>query len=356
MSPRRARSGKNVVADLDYRGGVLPVIDLEDLATVDGRRRLRDVTHDVGFFYLVGHGVDDDLLTRVQTVAHDFFALPAAEKLSIGMINSPHFRGYSRLGGEFTNGQIDWREQIDIGPEREPVAGATGYMRLQGPNQWPAALPELRSAIDEYNTALATVSLRLLQNWAAGLGADPHLFDTAFAHAPATLIKLVRYPARPATEVNGDQGVGAHKDSGVLTLLLLESGSAGLQVEASDGTWIDAPPQEGAFVVNVGEMLEVATGGFLRATKHRVITAPGAPERLSIPYFFSPALDAVIPTVELPADLAAQARGVEQDPANPLFSTYGENTWKSRTRAHPDVFERWYPDEAAQRVGIPQSH
>lgn len=329
---------------------MLPVIDLDELATAEGRALLRDVTHEVGFFYLVGHGVDEELISRVRAAARAFFALPERDKLSIAMINSPHFRGYNRLGGEFTNGEIDWREQIDIGPEREPVPDADGYMRLQGPNQWPASLPELRSAVSEYNDALAGVALRLLQNWAAGLGADPHVFDSAFAELPATLIKLVRYPARTEATVAGDQGVGAHKDSGVLTLLLLEPGSAGLQVKAGDGSWIDAPPREGAFVVNVGEMLEVATGGYLRATKHRVLTPPGAAERLSIPYFYSPALDAVIPTIRLPKTLADKARGVEQDPANPLFTTYGENTWKSRTRAHPDVFERWYPAEAAART------
>jgi isopenicillin N synthase-like dioxygenase len=98
-------------------------------------------------------------------------------------------------------------------------------------------------------------------------------------------------------------------------------------------------------------LLEVATGGYLRATRHRVITAPGAPERLSVPYFYSPALDAKVPTIELPQELAAASAGVEQDPANPLFSTYGENTWKSRTRAHPDVYARWYPGEASALPG-----
>lgn len=328
-------------------GGVLPVIDLAELDTPAGRHELRAVTHEVGFFYLVGHGVDRQLIDRVQSTARAFFALPDEDKSAVSMINSPHFRGYNRLGGEFTNGEVDWREQIDIGPDRDPLDHATGYLRLQGRNQWPAALPGLRSAITDYDAALSEVSLRLLRHWAAGLSADPGLFDDAFAHAPATLIKLVRYPARPAATVAGDQGVGAHKDSGVLTLLLIEEGSSGLQVEASDGSWIDAPPLPGAFVVNIGEMLEVATHGYLRATRHRVLTPPGAGERISIPYFFSPALDAVIPTVDLPAELAAKARGVEQDPANPLYSTYGENTWKSRTRAHPDVYARWYPDEAA---------
>src|SRR5205823_2239262 len=99
---------------------------------------------------------------------------------------------------------------------------------------------------------------------------------------------------------------------------------------------------EGAFVVNTGELLEVATGGYLRATRHRVLTATDAPDRLSIPYFFGPALDVAMPRIELGPALAAGARGVEQDPGNRLFATYGENLWKARTRAHPDVYARWH--------------
>ncbi|WP_018180139.1 isopenicillin N synthase family dioxygenase [Jongsikchunia kroppenstedtii] len=325
---------------------MLPVIDLAELDTAAGRDRLRDVTHEVGFFYLVGHGIEPNLIARLLQVTREFFALPDAAKDAVRMIRSPHFRGYNRLGGELTNGQTDWREQIDIGIDRDPVAGAEDYMRLQGPNQWPAELPELRSVVTEFGDAMSAVSLTLLQRWAQSLGSPADFFDAAFGHSPATLIKLIRYPARRADSPRGDQGVGAHKDSGVLTLLLVEPGSAGLQVEAADGGWIDAPPVDGAFIVNIGEMLEVATNGYLRATRHRVMTPVGAPERISIPYFFSPALDAVIPTIQLPSELQPKARGVERDPANPLYNTYGENTWKSRTRAHPDVFERWYSDEA----------
>ncbi|MFD4367741.1 isopenicillin N synthase family dioxygenase [Rhodococcus sp. NPDC058521] len=325
---------------------MLPVVDFAELDSPPGRERLREITHHVGFFYLDGHGIDPGLLQRVFEVARQFFALPDESKQALAMINSPHFRGYTRLGAELTNDRTDWREQIDIGPERDPVPGATGYLHLQGHNVWPAELPELRTVIEEYDAALADLGLRLLRYWAESLYADPKLFDDAFAMLPATLIKVVRYPARPTVDVAGNQGVGAHKDAGVLTMLLLEPGSAGLQVEAEDGTWIDAPPREGAFVVNIGELLEVATGGYLRATRHRVLTAPGTPERLSIPYFLNPALDATVPTITLPPELAARARGIEEDPSNPLFGTYGENAWKSRTRAHPDVFARWYPQES----------
>lgn len=338
---------------------MLPVLDLRGLETSSGRAQLRQVTHEVGFFYLTGHGVPQELVDEVLAVARRFFALPMADKMAIEMVGSPHFRGYTRLGGELTEGRTDWREQIDIGPDLPAVPGAgTGsipaYLNLQGPNRWPPALPELRAVIERWDAALSAVGLRLLRQWALSLGAPGDVFDAAFGDHPATLIKVVRYPGRhgdvPAGGASGSaddsagrsQGVGAHKDAGVLTLLLVDPESRGLQVEDRDGTWIDAPPVPGAFIVNIGELLEVATGGYLRATRHRVLALPGAAERISVPYFFNPALDAVVPQLPLPPALAAQARGVTVDPNNPLFHTYGENSWKSRVRAHPDVAARWH--------------
>ncbi|WP_285186892.1 2-oxoglutarate and iron-dependent oxygenase domain-containing protein [Rhodococcus sp. MEB041] len=314
----------------------LPVLDMST-ADVDGfRSALRESTHDHGFFHLTGHGVDPELVSTVLSLARTFFALPADAKDEISQLNSPQFRGYSRLGGELTNGAVDWREQIDIGPEREVIPAAQGYWNLQGPNQWPSALPELRPAFEAWDAALSDVGLRLLRHWAVSLGAAEDTFDAAFAELPATLIKVVRYPG--STE--NPQGVGAHKDSGVLTLLLVEPESTGLQVELRGGEWIDVPPVAGAFIVNVGELLEVATGGYLRATRHRVLAPTPGTDRVSVPYFLSPALDARVPLIDLPPELAARSRGVDTDPDNPLFRTYGENAWKSRTRAHPDVAEK----------------
>ncbi|MFT4125428.1 MAG: 2-oxoglutarate and iron-dependent oxygenase domain-containing protein [Gordonia sp. (in: high G+C Gram-positive bacteria)] len=316
---------------------MLPILDLTraDAERDAFRRDLREAAHHPGFFYLVGHGVPPERMREVLTTAREFFALDDESKNEISQLTSPQFRGYSRLGGELTNGTVDWREQIDIGPERAVIDGAEGYWRLQGPNLWPAALPPFRPVFESWSETLSGVGLRLLRHWAASLGAPENLFDAAFADRPATLMKVVRYPGSDATS----QGVGAHKDSGVLTLLLLESESTGLQVEVRPGEWVDVPPRDGAFVVNVGELLEVATGGYLRATRHRVLAPPPGTDRVSIPFFLNPALDARIPIITLPPDLAARSRGVEADPDNPIFTTYGENAWKSRTRAHPDVAE-----------------
>lgn len=323
----------------------VPVLDLALLDTDPARfdDAVRAAAHDVGFFHLTGHGLPPERIDEVLAVARAFFALPQAEKDAIAMTNSPHFRGYTRLGGEVTRGAVDWREQIDIGTERPaPSAGpdAPDYLNLLGPNQWPAGLPELRTVMQRWDEDLSRISLQLLRAWARSLGADPHVFDEAFAVDPATLIKIVRYPAGTAS----DQGVGAHKDSGVLTLLLVDPDSEGLQVlppGASD--WVDVPPVPGAFIVNIGEMLEVGTDGYLHATQHRVVNRRTGADRISVPYFFNPAVTAHMPHLPLPADLRT---GVTVDPDNPIFATYGENAWKSRLRAHPDVAARHYPHSA----------
>jgi len=309
----------------------LPVVDLRAEST-RLRKGLREAAHEVDFFYLTGHEVPDELAGRLLAAARRLFELPEADKNAIAMVRSPHFRGYTRLGGELTRGRVDWREQIDIGPERPSIGGPDkpAYLWLQGPNQWPAALPELRRIIDEFDVALSSVARTLLRHWAASLGSPPDVFDSAFADTPATLIKIIRYPARAASP----QGVGAHRDAGVLTLLLAEPGSRGLQVRRAGG-WIDVPPLPGAFVVNIGELLEVATGGYLKATEHRV-NLDGPAERISVPYFFNPRLDAQIPVLSLPDELRTLAER-RDDPSDPIFSVYGRNAWKSRLRAHPDV-------------------
>ncbi|MFF4254202.1 isopenicillin N synthase family dioxygenase [Streptomyces sp. NPDC001663] len=322
---------------------LLPIIDLSAADRGPQARallhsQLHSAAHDVGFFQLVGHGVSQAETERLVQAMHAFFRLPEADRLALDNVNSPHFRGYTRTGDERTGGSRDWRDQLDIGaerPARTPGPGEPAYWWLEGPNQWPAALPELRTAALAWIDRLSAVAQRLLHELLTAIGAPADFYDGIFgAHAHPHL-KLVRYPGTAAD--GADQGVGAHKDYGFLTLLLQDR-VGGLQVEREDGRFHDVPPLEGAFVVNLGELLEVATNGYLVATSHRVVSPPGATERFSVPFFYNPRLDAKVEPLQFPH--ATTAPGVTDDPANPLFAEYGYNELKGKLRAHPPVAER----------------
>ena len=324
----------------------LPTLDLRRFDTAERAAflaELRTAARGAGFFYLEGHGIPQPLIADVLSLSRRFFALPGRDKLAIEMVNSPHFRGYNRAGFEHTRGKPDWREQIDIGPEREALAVAADsppWRRLQGPNQWPGALPELKDTLLAYQVAVTDLAICVLKAFAAALEQDEAVFEPIYTPAPNQLLKIIRYPGRAASE--SDQGVGAHKDSGFVTILLQDK-VAGLQVEGENG-WIDAPPVAGTFVVNIGEILELASNGYLRANVHRVVSPPEGQDRLSVAFFLGAALDATVPVLDLPPALQAESRGLTQDPQNPLFREVGRNFLKSRLRSHPDVARRHHAD------------
>ncbi|MER5546809.1 2-oxoglutarate and iron-dependent oxygenase domain-containing protein [Streptomyces sp. NPDC002589] len=325
----------------------LPIIDLSAADRGPQARallhaQLHSAAHDVGFFQLVGHGVTQAETDALITAMRAFFALPEADRLALDNVNSPHFRGYTRTGDERTAGARDWRDQLDIGaerPARVPGPGEPPYWWLQGPNQWPVALPELRTAALAWIDRLSAVAERLLRELLTAIGAPADFYAPVFGARAHPHLKLVRYPGSAGDGT--DQGVGAHKDYGFLTLLLQDT-VGGLQVHREDGRFHDVPPLQGAFVVNLGELLEVATNGYLLATNHRVVSPVGATERFSVPFFYNPRLDARIDPLPFPH--AAQAPGVTADPSNPLYAEYGYNELKGKLRAHPLVAERHHGD------------
>ncbi len=331
-------------------GKTLPILDISRLDRGEDERNafLRDLRHaarDVGFFYLSGHGIPDELTQDIVAQSRQFFALPLADKLAIEMVNSPHFRGYTRVGRELTRGSADWREQIDFSTEREPLPigpETPAWARLQGPNQWPGAQPELKGVVTAWQAQLAALAVRLLKAFAVSLDQDETVFAPIYETGPIQHLKLIRYPGRDVTE--SDQGVGAHKDGGFLTLLLQDENQGGLQVLDHNDEWIDAPALPGTFIVNIGEVLEMASNGYLRATVHRVVTPPAGRDRVSVAFFFGAALDATVPLLALSPELASEALGPAADPQNPLFREIGQNYLKGRLRSHPDVAERHYAD------------
>lgn len=334
----------------------LPLLDIgpfladESCAAATGFvDELRETLHGPGFCYLVGHGIDPATEAAVMDVAGTFFAQPEQRRLEIVNTNTPHFRGYTRLGMEHTNGARDWRDQIDIGPEHQPVdPGPDGpvWLRVRGPNQWPDSVPEMQPTVTGWIADMGHVGTAVLRAIALGLGQPVDHFEPAMQPHPEVLVKIIRYPARAAGEdgeSTSGQGVGLHNDSGLLSFILQDD-VGGLQVQIGDEL-VEATPMPGALVLNIGEMLQIATDGYLRATKHRVVSPPAGRQRISVAYFHNPAMEATFEQIPLPAHLAARARGATNErPGDTIFSNYGDNWLKFRVRSHPDVAAIHHPD------------
>lgn len=330
----------------------VPVLDMSTLRLPDGSRnpefleQLRHAAHTVGFFQIVGYGAQPGQVDDLFRVTAEFFARPEAEKMALHNQNSPHWRGYSAIAAERTQGRPDSREQLDFSPDREPVpAERIGpderYWHLQGRNQWPEQMPELERQAMAWATLMDHVGEELLGALCVAIGLDEDHFADAFSGDRAWMAKLAHYVGG-VTEA-GSQGVGLHADYGFITLLLQDE-VGGLEVRPyGQDAWLPVEPIPGALVVNLGEMLEVATDGYLMATIHRVQSPPEGVDRYSVPFFYSPRLDAVVDQVELPAELAAEARGASDDPDNPMLSSFGANMLKGFARAHPKVTEKFHP-------------
>jgi isopenicillin N synthase-like dioxygenase len=252
----------------------IPVLRLDTARRTDGAfdetflAGLRTALHEIGFLQLTGYGATPEQIGELTVAAARFFALPLEQRLRLDNRLSPHFRGYTRLGHEITAGRADAREQIDFAPEQVPVPRElldAPYRLLEGPNQWPDdTVPELRPLVEQWAGLLSTIGLELTRAIAVALALPEDHFDQYFAGQPHWFGKLIHYVG-PADGTDL-QGVGPHTDWNFLTLLLQDD-TGGLQGRpAGADRWIDVPPIDGALIVNIGEMLEVATHGYLMAT------------------------------------------------------------------------------------------
>ncbi|HTO59368.1 MAG TPA: 2-oxoglutarate and iron-dependent oxygenase domain-containing protein [Pseudomonadales bacterium] len=277
----------------------VPVIDVSALTT-DGSDR-RSVAQQIGaacrtagFFYIVGHGVDETLQARLVELSQQFFAHDLATKLTIGMARGGRaWRGYFPVGQELTSGRPDLKEGIYFGaelPTDHPLVQAGTPMH--GPNLFPD-LPLFRESVVAYMTAMTQLGHRLMVGLALSLGLDEDYFAQRYTGDPLILFRIFNYP--PIANA-GDWSVGEHTDYGVLTILKQDD-AGGLQVK-SDTHWIDAPPIAGSFVCNIGDMLDRMTGGYYRSTPHRVRNQSGR-ARLSFPFFFDPNFNVEVKPIEI---------------------------------------------------------
>ncbi len=285
----------------------IPIIDVSDLvARRPSQRavgeRLGEACRESGFFYAVGHGVDEGLQRRLHDLSRRFFDQDVETKLSIRMaLGGRAWRGYFRVGDELTSGKPDQKEGLYFGAE---LAADHPLVRagtpLHGPNFFPREPVGFRETVLEYMEALTHLGHRLMAGLALGLGLEESYFADRYTGRPGrpgeplTLFRIFNYPPPTDPEL---WGVGEHTDYGLLTILLQDN-AGGLEVK-SRSKWVPAPPVPGSFVCNIGDMLDRMTRGLFRSTPHRVRN-PAPRARLSFPFFFDPNFFARVQPISLP--------------------------------------------------------
>lgn len=344
---------------------LVPTLDLAKLRGSAAERaalaeELRACCHEgTGFFYLVGHGVEPELVESVEAMAKRALALPAAAKAKVDKRASPHFRGYEAAGSEKTGGRPDTREQIDTWSElpAEPPGVLPAYRRLYGPNQFfdDVTLPGYRDLTLQWHERCSGVAQQLLECFSIALELPADALDRRFGDKRMSLIKYIHYPPTP----EGGQGVGLHQDSAYLTLLM-PGAEGGLECQLPSGEMLPVERKEGAFVVNLGEALQLMTCNYFVATPHMVHARH---ERFSIGFFYGPSLDCDLrPLALAPKFLRAveaserhraagtmpQQDEIEQGVEGTLdgaarHATYGDLLWGYFSRAYPENMARHYP-------------
>jgi isopenicillin N synthase-like dioxygenase len=282
----------------------LPIVDLALSGESDKASLNRIAAHvgaasrDVGFFYVVNHGVDPELIVKAFAQSHDFFALPVADKRKLAIETIGGNRGYSGLLHEALDPARgpDMKETFNVGLELaadapELLAGAP----FRSLNAWPG-VPGFRETLLSYYDACAGLGARLHRAFTSDLGVSRDFFDDKFDRPMATLrlLRLLRYPAPPRAAA-APTGAGEHTDYGNLTLLATDD-VGGLEVRTRAGQWIEAPVVPGAFIVNIGDCLMRWTNDVYVSTPHRVVNRSER-ERYSIAFFYDPNPDAMVETI-----------------------------------------------------------
>jgi len=301
-------------SDMNRQGMCMTNISVIDVGAWDRgpseRARLVEETDRAcaqsGFFQIVGHGIDPELIGELLRAAEEFYARPVSEKLD--SVTPPNInRGYSPIGAEALSYSLgresppDLFEAFNFAREGAlaPVGSSTPEVdRIFAPNIWPATVPSLKPAATAYFDAVADLSLRLARIFAVALGVNEEFFVQRCTH-PTELMRVIRYErhedAPPPAE--GQLRMGAHTDFGIVTVLYADA-VPGLQILGQDGSWVSVVPEPGAFIINLGDLLAQWTNDRWRSTVHRVVPPPsdstGRALRRSVAFFQDGDFDALV--------------------------------------------------------------
>ncbi len=316
----------------------IPTIDVaayrrgDDPAAVDAFvHAFGDAAEADGFALIVGHGIAPSTIAGAFDAGRRFFELPEAYKRSIQERRSN--RGYQPMYDNLRHdGKPSAQEGYTIGHPQPPTDPALLALPFHSATPWPP-LPDFREPLEALYWSLYDVGHDLLGALARHLGAQPRFFRDALVDTYSHL-RINHYPPQEIVSHVADEGVFAHRDESLLTLLLQDE-NAGLQVMGRDGVWIPVVPNPEAVVVNVGKMLRHWSGGRYNAALHRVINRSGR-DRYSIPLFVHPGYHTVVD----PRDLVGPGADpdyppiVAGDTVNASFATT-RKSWNDEPAGQP---------------------
>ncbi|KAL2549716.1 2-oxoglutarate (2OG) and Fe(II)-dependent oxygenase superfamily protein [Forsythia ovata] len=290
VKPPSARPSLGSTGSTDTNS--IPIIDLGGLNGSDNLEtttlsKVYEACSEWGFFQVVNHGVNPELMDRAREVWREFFHQPMEVKQAYG--NSPKtYEGYgSRLGVE-KGAVLDWSDYYFL--HYLPCS-------LRDYNKWPALPEPLREVIDEYSKQVVRLGGVLLKALSINLCLKENFLQNAFGGDDiGACLRVNFYPKCPQPDLTF--GLSPHSDPGGMTFLLPDHNVPGLQVRKNDG-WITVKPAPHAFIVNIGDQIQVLSNAIYKSVEHRVIVNSNQ-ERLSLAYFYNPKSDLLIqPAKEL---------------------------------------------------------
>ncbi len=289
---------------------LLPVIDFSaytkdgDLAArQDVARALRAACTDTGFFYLAGHGISQAELDLAHGWGHLFFEMPLAERQKLDKARHFARQGWMPVGGmnPGANPDKDADQKETYVLPRELLPGETpGDNPSVGNGNWPETrlLPGFKEFIQAHILKRVAIAQRLCRALALSLDLPEDYFDASHRYL-ACQLTYNYYPALDPDSVGRTQwGISPHTDYGTFTLLSQDA-LGGLEVRSVAGEWIDVPPIEGAFVVNIGDLFARWTNGLYTSSLHRASNFnTGRRARISLPLFIIPHYQTVVSCIE----------------------------------------------------------
>ena len=262
----------------------------------------------VGFVQVVGHGVPAAVTDAFAAALDQFFFLPLEVKRRYRTPPEVN-RGYAppkteslslSLGLAPANRMHDFFEAFNIGAAVSDFPGLDLPESDYPENVWPAEAPEFRAAVSAYFDEASRVARTLTSMFSDALGLPQGFFERYTDHS-LDVLRMNNYALEPGgLELDGDlTGMGEHTDYGIVTVLWADQ-VAGLQVLGRDGGWHDVSPDDGALLINLGDLMARWTNERWMSTLHRVkppIVDGTIRRRRSAAFFHDGNIDAVIETL-----------------------------------------------------------